>query len=482
MLPPPTIVWFRNDLRLSDNTAIAEAIDIGAPVLPVYIYDSEAYGAWKPGEASNWWLHHALQSLGRSLESLGGKLVLRQGDSLQVLKDVVAESGAKRLYWNRRYEGSQRELDARIKRYFLDAGLEVKSFNSTLLNEPHTVSTKAGKPCKVYTPYFKNVKDRPVEPPVEPRLDALNFPKSYPKSESLEAIDLMPKKDWHRGFVEHWEPTEAAALEQLDRFLQERVIVYDSKRDFPEVDGTSCLSPYLHFGQIGPRQIIHELNLRMDTTADGPFVYLKEIYWREFAYNVLYHFPDTPDRPLQPAYADFPWESDKVLLHAWQRGRTGYPIVDAGMRQLWQTGWMHNRVRMIVASLLVKHLLQDWKQGASWFWNTLVDADLASNTLGWQWSGGCGADAAPYFRVFNPMTQGQKFDPNGNYVRRFVPELAALPAKYIHAPWEAPDGLLQNAGVVLGETYPYPVIEHKAGRARALDAFSRFREEPVSVA
>ena len=292
----------------------------------------------------------------------------------------------------------------------------------------------------------------------------------------------MPKKDWHRGFVEHWEPTEAAALEQLDRFLQERVIVYDSKRDFPEVDGTSCLSPYLHFGQIGPRQIIHELNLRMDTTADGPFVYLKEIYWREFAYNVLYHFPDTPDRPLQPAYADFPWESDKVLLHAWQRGRTGYPIVDAGMRQLWQTGWMHNRVRMIVASLLVKHLLQDWKQGASWFWNTLVDADLASNTLGWQWSGGCGADAAPYFRVFNPMTQGQKFDPNGNYVRRFVPELAALPAKYIHAPWEAPDGLLQNAGVVLGETYPYPVIEHKAGRARALDAFSRFREEPVSVA
>ena len=220
----------------------------------------------------------------------------------------------------------------------------------------------------------------------------------------------------------------------------------------------------------------------MDTTADGPFVYLKEIYWREFAYNVLYHFPDTPDRPLQPAYADFPWESDKVLLQAWQRGRTGYPIVDAGMRQLWQTGWMHNRVRMIVASLLVKHLLQDWKQGASWFWDTLVDADLASNTLGWQWSGGCGADAAPYFRVFNPMTQGQKFDPDGNYVRRFVPELAALPAKYIHAPWEAPDGLLQNAGVVLGDTYPYPLIEHKAGRARALDAFSRFREEPVSVA
>ena len=320
-----------------------------------------------------------------------------------------------------------------------------------------------------------------MERPAEPSLEALCFPENIPESESLDSMDLMPKKDWHRGFVDHWKPTESAAFEHLDRFLEDRVSAYSERRDFPEEAGTSSLSPYLHFGQIGPRQIVHELNRRTDTTAEGPFVYLKEIYWREFAYNVLYHFPDTADKPLQPAYADFPWESDDALLHAWQRGQTGYPIVDAGMRQLWQTGWMHNRVRMIVASLLVKHLLQDWKEGARWFWDTLVDADLASNTLGWQWSGGCGADAAPYFRVFNPMTQGQKFDPDGTYVKRFVPELAALPAKYIHAPWEAPDGLLLNAGIVLGETYPLPVIEHKAGRARALNAFSRFRKEPEPV-
>ncbi len=481
MMAPPTLIWFRNDLRLADNTALAEAIDIGAPVLPLYIHDSKAYGDWKPGEASNWWLHHALQSLGLDLEALGGGLVLRQGNSLQVLKELISTSGAGRLYWNRRYEGSQRELDARIKRYFTDAGIDVKSFNSALLNEPHTVSTKAGKPCRVYTPYFKNVKERPVERPAEPSLEALCFPENIPESESLDSMDLMPKKDWHRGFVDHWKPTESAAFEHLDRFLEDRVSAYSERRDFPEEAGTSSLSPYLHFGQIGPRQIVHELNRRTDTTAEGPFVYLKEIYWREFAYNVLYHFPDTADKPLQPAYADFPWESDDALLHAWQRGQTGYPIVDAGMRQLWQTGWMHNRVRMIVASLLVKHLLQDWKEGARWFWDTLVDADLASNTLGWQWSGGCGADAAPYFRVFNPMTQGQKFDPDGTYVKRFVPELAALPAKYIHAPWEAPDGLLLNAGIVLGETYPLPVIEHKAGRARALNAFSRFRKEPEPV-
>lgn len=481
MANPPTILWFRNDLRLADNSALAAAIDAGAPVLPVFIQDAGSFGDWAPGEASNWWLHHALQSLDRDLAVLGGGLVLRRGDSLRALEDLVAATGATRLYWNRRYEGPLRELDARIKRRFSDAGLEVRSFNSALLNEPHTVSTKAGKPCKVYTPYFNNVKDRPVEPPVEPRLDALRFPESLPQGEPLDTLGLMPERDWYLGFAGHWEPTEAAARERLAEFLKQPVTAYDDRRDFPSESGTSSLSPYLHFGQIGPRQVIHALSKDHDFDTGGPLVYRKEIYWREFAYNVLYHFPDTPDRPLQPAYEDFPWESDKALLRAWQQGRTGYPIIDAGMRELWETGWMHNRVRMIVASLLVKHLLQDWKAGARWFWDTLVDADLASNTLGWQWSGGCGADAAPYFRVFNPMTQGQKFDPRGDYVKRFVPELSALPAKYVHAPWEAPSGILQGAGIVLGETYPLPVVEHKAGRARALDAFSRFREEPMSA-
>ncbi|MGC6455466.1 MAG: cryptochrome/photolyase family protein [Coraliomargaritaceae bacterium] len=481
MQSSPTIVWFRNDLRLSDNIALAEAIRVGAPILLLYIHDPEAEGAWALGEASNWWLHHALESLGADLAELGGALVLRKGDTLSQLLECVQASGATRIYWNRRYEGPLRELDARLKRNFTDAGLEVKSFNSSLLNEPHTVSTKAGKPCKVYTPYFKNVKERPVEPPVEPSLDSICFMEKLPQSESLESLDLMPDKDWHLEFSKYWQPTEAAAHERLELFLSNRVLGYNEQRDIPSVEGTSSLSPYLRFGQIGPRQVVHALKQKADLSAEGPFIYLKEIYWREFAYNVLYHFPDTPDRPLQPAYSDFPWEPDPVVLRAWKKGQTGYPIVDAGMRQLWQTGWMHNRVRMIVASLLVKHLLQDWREGARWFWDTLVDADLASNTLGWQWSGGCGADAAPYFRVFNPMTQGQKFDPEGSYVKHFVPELAALPAKYVHAPWEAPDGLLQNAGIVLGETYPLPVIEHAAGRARALDAFSRFREGPVTA-
>lgn len=475
----PAIIWFRNDLRLNDNAALAAAINTEAPVLPVYIWDPGAEGTWAPGAASRWWLHEALKSLGEHLSKYGNTLIIRQGDTLSVLLKLVAATGAGRIYWNRRYEGPLRELDARIKRSFLEEGLEVKSFNSALLNEPHTVSNKAGSPCRVYTPYFKAVKDRPLDPPLETPLKAMRSLENQPDSEPLDKLGLLPEKDWYRGFKSHWKPTEAAAQEQLYRFLGKAVGSYRDQRDFPGVEGTSSLSPYLHFGQIGPRQIMAALHHASDASSGGPFVFLKEIYWREFAYNVLYHFPQTPDVPLQAAYADFPWESDNKLLKAWQQGKTGYPIIDAGMRQLWQTGWMHNRVRMIVASLLVKHLLQDWKAGARWFWDTLLDADLASNTLGWQWSGGCGADAAPYFRVFNPIIQGLKFDSEGAYVKHYIPELQALPAKYIHAPWEAPEAVLQQAGVVLGETYPYPVIDHAAGRARALEAFSRFKEEPL---
>lgn len=475
MCESPTILWFRKDLRLGDNKALEAAIAAGGPIIPVFIWSTEEAGDWSPGAASKWFLHQALKSLDDSLRGHGGHLVLRTGDSLDELRTIFEKTGAKRIVWNRRYEGPLRELDASIKQALREDGFEVESFNSCLLHEPHTVSTGGGKPYKVYTPYWRKVKDRPLPEVVEPDLSQIRFPDSYPQSVSLDLLNLLPAKQWYRKFYQYWEVSESAAHERLANFLNDAVGDYNEARDIPAEPGTSGLSPYLHWGLIGPRQIMHALLSDHDLRAHGPQVYAKEVYWREFAYNVLYHFPSTPDTPLQEKYVDFPWEPDAAALERWQQGQTGYPIVDAGMRELYATGWMHNRVRMVVSSFLVKHLLQDWREGARWFWDTLVDADLASNTLGWQWSGGCGADAAPYFRVFNPMTQGHKFDPEGAYVRRWVPELAKLPNKYIHEPWEAPDGILQHAGVDLGATYPEPIIEHKKGRERALEALGKLK-------
>jgi deoxyribodipyrimidine photo-lyase len=472
----PTLLWIRKDFRLQDNTALAEAIAVGSPVIPVFIWSPEEYGKWVPGAASKWWLHKSLQVFSEQWSELGGKLILREGSSLEVLKDLIESTGATRVFWNRRYEGPLRELDASIKRQLREDGLDVQSFNSALLNEPHTASTGTGNPYKVYTPYWRKVKDRALDPVVVPDLEAIQFPETFPATDALERLNLLPENQWYRKFYPRWEVGEGAAMDRLNTFLEAPVEDYATERDRPDHEGTSSLSPYLHWGQIGPRQIAHTLTEQYDLRAEGPQIYLKEIYWREFAYNVLYHFPDTSDAPLRSEYADFPWEEDPAAVKAWQRGQTGYPIVDAGMRQLWETGWMHNRVRMIISSLLVKHLLQDWKVGAEWFWDTLVDADLASNSLGWQWSGGCGADAAPYFRVFNPMTQGKKFDPNGDYVRRYVPELKDVPTDYIHEPWEASEMILKSAGVTLGEDYPEPIIEHKKGRERALAAFETFRK------
>lgn len=475
MPPPPIILWFRKDLRLADNSALEAAIQAGAPVVPVYIWSPEEAGGWAPGGASKWWLHQALQGLADGWASKGGQLVLREGASLAQLRALIEETGAQAVYWNRRYESPLRELDAEIKRALREDGVEVESFNSALLNEPHTAATGGGQPYKVYTPYWKKVKDRALDPLAEPDFGALCFPDSFPESVPLDDLELLPSIPWDLAFYDRWEATEAGAMQRLDTFLAGPVEEYDTARDRPDYDGTSSLSPYLHWGQIGPRQIAHKLTAQYDLRAKGPQVYLKEIYWREFAYNVLYHFPQTPDAPLREEYADFPWLHDAATLRAWQQGRTGYPIVDAGMRQLWQTGWMHNRVRMIVSSLLVKHLLHNWQEGAQWFWDTLVDADLASNTLGWQWSGGCGADAAPYFRVFNPIIQGKKFDPEGDYVRRYVPELKDLETDYIHTPWEAPASALKAAGIQLDVDYPKPIIDHKEGRERALAALAQFK-------
>lgn len=471
----PTILWFRKDLRLADNSALEAAIQAGGPVVPVFIWSPEEVGRWVPGGASQWWLHHALSSLGESLNAKGGQLILREGDCLRTLRELIAETGAKRVFWNRRYESPLRELDTSLKRELHEDGIEVESFNSALLNEPHTASTGQGKPYKVYTPYWKRVKDRELPNLAKPNFQQLSFLKTPLEGADLSELNLLPKIKWDNGFYARWDVSENAAMKRLDEFTEGPVDSYATDRDRPDYDGTSSLSPYLHWGQIGPRQIAHKLKEKCDLSELGPMTYLKEIYWREFAYNVLYHFPGTPDQPLRSEYAKFPWEHEPEVLKTWQTGRTGYPIVDAGMRQLWQTGWMHNRVRMIVSSFLVKHLLHNWHEGAQWFWDTLVDADLASNTLGWQWSGGCGADAAPYFRVFNPIIQGQKFDPNGEYVKHYVPELKKIPAKYIHTPWEAPDGILAYAGVEIGKDYPSPIIDHKAGRERALAALDQFK-------
>lgn len=469
-----TIVWFRQDLRLPDNPAFAAALGLRHPILPLYIHSPEEEGEWAPGGAASWWLHHALKDLREALSRVGLKLVLREGGSLAVLRELMEETGADTIFWNRRYEPTVTKRDAEIKEDLRKEGMTVRSYNASLLYEPWTVRSGAGRAYRVYTPFSKAVAGRDFgTPEAMPSIRPEGLP-TEPRSLNLEDLGLLPKIAWDSGFFDAWTPTRHAGLLRLEKFLNEDVRSYHTDRDLPAEDGTSRLSPYLHFGQIGPREAAGRC-LR-GNPGKGRDTFYKELLWREFGYHVLYHYPETPNEPLQDAYRAFPWRNDAAQLRAWQKGETGYPIVDAGMRQLWQTGWMHNRVRMIVASFLVKHLLLPWQEGARWFWDTLVDADLASNTLGWQWAGGCGADAAPYFRIFNPMTQGTKFDPEGHYVRKYVPELAKLPAAHIHTPWEAPGDVLRRAGVNLGENYPRPIVDHKEARARALDALARLKD------
>jgi deoxyribodipyrimidine photo-lyase len=391
------------------------------------------------------------------------------------------------VYWNRRYEPASIERDKLLKAGLVAEGVEAKSFNAALLFEPHTVANKQGKPFQVFTPYWRHCQALAVPVPVDSGKGALPAPGRWPRSETIDALGLLPALPWADGFAKRWRPGEIGAQEQLARFAREAVHAYDEERNRPDRDGTSRLSPHLHFGEIGPRQVwaaVKALGRDQGTfpASNGARVFLSEIGWREFAHHLLFHFTDTPEKPLRPEFAAFPWAKDPGghRLRAWQRGRTGYPIVDAGMRELWTTGWMHNRVRMIVASFLVKHLRLPWNAGAAWFWDTLVDADLAANTLGWQWSAGCGADAAPYFRIFAPVLQGQKFDPDGVYVRRWVPELARLPDKFLHAPWTAPAEVLEYAGVELGATYPEPIVDHAEARAEALAAFKRLRGAKAS--
>ena len=433
------------------------------------------------GGASRWWLHHSLDALGKSLEDAGSRLILRIGPCENTLRELIEQTGADAVYWDRCYEPAAISRDKAIKSLLRDDGIEVKSFNTGLMFEPWEVETKTGGPYKVFTPFWRTCMDRPEPDRPCDVPDDIPAPKKWPASKKLKELQLLPKIDWAAGFRESWTPGEAGAQDALQSFLHKPVKTYGDDRDRPDMKGTSRLSPHLHFGEISPRQVWHVTNRRIRSGMSNEHRqsanhFLREIGWREFGYHMIYHFPETAQHPLRPEFKNFPWDTNPSALQAWQRGKTGYPIIDAGMRQIWHTGWMHNRVRMIVASFLVKDLLISWKAGADWFWDTLVDADLASNTLGWQWAGGCGADAAPYFRVFNPILQGKKFDPAGDYVRKWVPELKDLDTKYIHEPWNAKPLALQAAGLTLGEDYPNPIVDHSEARDRALEAFDAIKK------
>lgn len=474
----PTLLWFRQDLRLQDNPAVNAAIERGAPVIPVYILDDDAEGDWPMGGASRWWLHHALTDLAEQLSVYNLELLLRRGDSELIISELVDEHDIAAIYWNRRYEPAIIERDKRIKTKLREKGLEVDSFNASLLFEPWTIKNNSGDPYKVFTPFWKACLTHKMDVPVECDLQKLKPFDGKVASDVPEDWGLLPEINWDDSFYKTWTPTRAGGFGRLSQFNKDTIQAYRDGRNRPDEDGTSCLSPYLHFGQLGPREVYDAVANRTDPTKGGARVYISEIGWREFSYHILYHFPKVPSEPLRGEFENFPWEPDKKLLRAWQKGQTGYPLVDAGMRQLWSIGWLHNRVRMNVASLLVKHLQQPWQAGARWFWDTLVDADLANNTQGWQWTAGCGADGAPYFRVFNPILQGQKFDKSGDYVRTWVPELAKLPTEYIHCPWDAPGAVLREAGVALGKTYPRPIVDHKEGRDRALSAYDKLKNMP----
>ena len=471
-----TIVWFRQDLRIRDNPALAAAAALG-PVLPVFILDESA-STRALGGASRWWLHHSLASLRDDL----GRLTLLRGTPRDLLPALVKKSGASAVYWNRCYEPSAIARDKELKASLQESGVEVKSFNGALLHEPWDVATGSGGPFKVYTPYWRASFGKPVAAPLPAPKLALE--KSSIKGDRLDEWQLLPRNpNWAEGWEKLWRPGEAGAIKQFDEFATSGLDAYRVLRDRPDRQATSRLSPHLHWGEISPRQIWARIAFEMEDPLkrEGANKFLSEIGWREFAYHLLYHFPTLPERNWRQEFDAFPWRDSARDLKAWQHGRTGYPMVDAGMRELWQTGSMHNRVRMIAASFLIKHLRIDWRQGEAWFWDTLLDADLANNAAGWQWVAGSGADASPYFRIFNPIIQGKKFDPNGDYIRAWCPELARLPNEFIHAPFDASPEVLARASITLGPTYPAPIVDHDTARRAALAGYTKVRNVQKSA-
>lgn len=470
----PILIWFRDDLRLDDNPALLAAHETNAPLVCLYCFDADLHR--RLGSASLWWLHHSLARLGEDLGARGCTLLIARGDAGTVLPAFAQEIGAQGVFWNRRYHAGAIDQDSNLKAELSESGRDVRSFNAHLLYEPWTLKTGSGGPYRVFTPFSRAARASGLLPKPSPCPAKLNGLEGNFGSLDLEELKLLPTDpDWSEGFYERWTPGTQGARKRLTRFLDESIDGYPDDRNIPGMDATTGLSPHLRFGEISPREVWHAAEVAQ-ANRDAVFKFHQELLWREFSYHLLFHYPDLHEANHQPKFDAFPWVSvteakGKDRLQAWQKGQTGYPIVDAGMRELWHTGWMHNRVRMVVGSFLVKHLLIDWRHGEEWFWDTLVDADPASNAASWQWIAGSGADAAPYFRVFNPVLQGEKFDGDGSYTRRWVPELKAMPKKFLHKPWEAPEAVLRDASVYLGDTYPRPIVDHKQARDRALTAF-----------
>jgi deoxyribodipyrimidine photo-lyase len=461
-LTSPQIIWFRQDLRLADQPAVRAAGAAG-PVIPIYILDDAAPGDWAMGSASRWWLHHSLTSLAADLRKKSATLVLRNGDAVQMLQTLAAETGASAIHAIGHYEPWARRQEALLAK----SGL-LKLHGSVALHDPAHIVTGGGTPYKVFTPFWRAMQTwlPPALPMAAPR--ALAMTASAPASDALESWQLLPRQpDWSAGFRSHWTPGESGARTRLAD-LASKASRYGETRNSLAEDGTSGLAPHLHFGEISPCQVYHGAGL-------GAEAFLRQLGWRDFSLNLLLMSPDFADVNWKRDFDAFPWAKDSDAFRAWSKGRTGYPVVDAAMQQLWRTGWMHNRARMIVASFLIKDLLIHWRDGERWFWDTLLDADLANNAAGWQWTAGSGADASPYYRIFNPITQGQKFDPDGAYVRRWLPQLANLPNDVIHAPWEARPIELADAGIRLGKNYPLPMVNHAAARDRALGAYKQLK-------
>ncbi len=479
----PVIIWFRRDLRLADNPALAAAVETGAPVIPLYLLDESP--VVRPfGGAHQWWLDKSLGALAAACRALGSPLVLRRGPAEQLIPELARELGARGVYWNRLYDPGLPARDDALQSALEDAGVEALTFNASLLIEPGALKTKTGGVYAVFTPFWRAARSAIHVPDALPAPKRLRPPAEAIVSDDLEAWRLHPARpDWSTGF--DWTPGEAAGRDRLHAFVQGALGGYSRGRDAPAEDGSSRLSTYLHWGEVGPGQIwrcVHEAAASRRVDENEADKLLAELAWREFNHHLLAQHPDLATRPIKRPFDRMPWRRAPGDLSTWTAGRTGYPVVDAGMRQLWRTGWMHNRVRLITASFLVKHLLIDWREGERWFWDTLVDADEANNAANWQWIAGSGVDASPFFRIFNPVLQGEKFDREGDYVRRWVPELSQLPAKVIHQPWRADADLLGRAGVKLGRSYPRPMVDHAAARARALDALRGVGDAGVQAA
>ncbi|MEM1381686.1 MAG: deoxyribodipyrimidine photo-lyase [Pseudomonadota bacterium] len=478
MATSPSLVWLREDLRFDDNPALRAAADRGGPVVCVYVLDDAAAGDWPLGSAQRWWLHHSLEALSQDFDKFGGTLILRRGDAGSIIPEIVDDIGAEAVFWNRRYMPWQIAQDKALKET-LAKTVTVESFNGRLINEPWEIKTKTGGPYKVYTPYWRQVQARPIRDPLA-KVQKLTALSKIPSSDKLDDWELLPTApNWADGFEPIWEPGERGARKRWLAWLKTKgAAAYGERRNRPDLDDTSRMAPHIHFGEISIVTMYREMQDKIDAgeipEEDGK-TFLSELAWREFSYNLTYHFPQMFDAPLMEKFGKFRWTGTDQERHAWEKGLTGYPIVDAGMRQLWNEGHMHNRVRMIVGSFLVKDLLIDWQDGMAWFWDTLVCADPASNTASWQWVAGCGADAAPFFRIFNPVSQGEKFDPDGDYVKRYVPELSGLPKKYIHKPWEAPPFVLRDAGITLGTEYPEPIVDHAVMRKEALARYEEIK-------